>query len=63
MHKQKNLLNKKIFSKKVKLPVSEYLAEKGFYIPCGLGITNKEIDLVSKKLMKLLISIDLQFSK
>ena len=54
MHKQKIFLNKKIFSKNIKYPVSEYLAQKGFYIPSGLGITNSEIDLVSKKINEII---------
>jgi perosamine synthetase len=34
-------------------PVAEMLAEKGFYIPSGLGISDKEIEIVSKKVLKL----------
>ena len=34
-------------------PVAEMLAEKGFYIPSGLGISDKEIEIVSKKVIKL----------
>ena len=37
-----------------KYPVSEYLSEKGFYIPSGLGISDKEIILCSEKLLKIL---------
>ena len=55
MHKQKIFLQKKIFSKKISLPVSEYLSKNGFYLPSGLGITNKEIDLVSKKVNEIII--------
>ena len=55
MHKQKIFLKKKIFSKKISLPVSEYLSKNGFYLPSGLGITNKEIDLVSKKVNEIII--------
>ena len=54
MHKQKILLRRKIFSKKLQLPNSEYLANKGFYIPSGLSITNKEIDIVSDKVNKII---------
>ena len=54
MHKQKVLLKKKIFSNKMYLPVSEYLSKKGFYLPSGLGITNNEIDIVSKKINEII---------
>lgn len=33
-----------------RFPVSEKLYEKGFYIPCGLGITDKQITLVADAL-------------
>ena len=55
MHKQKIFLQKKIFSKKISLPVAEYLSKNGFYLPSGLGITNKEIDIVSKKINEIII--------
>lgn len=54
MHKQKIFIKKKIFSKGLKFPNSEYLANKGFYVPSGLGITNKEIDLVSAKVNEII---------
>jgi dTDP-4-amino-4,6-dideoxygalactose transaminase len=34
--------------------VAENLAENGFYIPCGLGISNEEINLVAQTLKKIL---------
>ena len=55
MHKQKIFLEKKIFLKKTTLPVSEYLSKKGFYLPSGLGITNKDIDTVSEKINEIII--------
>ncbi len=55
MHKQKIFLQKKIFSKKISMPVAEYLSKNGFYLPSGLGITNKEIDIVSKKINEIII--------
>ena len=54
MHKQKIFLKMKIFSKKMKLPNSEFLSKNGFYLPSGLGITNKEIDLVSKNVNEII---------
>ena len=54
MHKQKIFQKNKIFSKKVKLPISEYLGKSGFYLPSGLGITNKQIDFVSKKINEII---------
>lgn len=35
------------------LHVSEKLHKYGFYIPCGLGITNNEIEIVAKELLSL----------
>ena len=35
------------------LSVSEKLHKYGFYIPCGLGITNNEIEVVSKELLTM----------
>ena len=40
--------------KKENHPTSEYLAKKGLYLPSGLGITNKQIDYVSKITNKIL---------
>jgi len=54
MHKQKIFLKIKLFSKKMKLPNSEFLSKNGFYLPSGLGITNKEIDLVSKNVNEII---------
>ena len=54
MHKQKILLKKKFFKKNMKFPVAEYLSKSGFYLPSGLGITNKEIDFVSDKVNKII---------
>ena len=54
MHKQKILKKKKIFSKNMKLPVAEYLSKNGFYLPSGLGISNTEIDFVSKKVNEII---------
>ena len=56
MHKQKVFLKMKIFKKNIKMPNSEYLSKNGFYLPSGLGITNKEIDFISKKLINILES-------
>ena len=54
MHKQSILLKKNIFSKKIKLPVAEYLSKNGFYLPSGLGISNEEIDYVSEVVNKII---------
>ena len=53
MHKQKIFKKMKLFTNE-KYPVSEYLAKKGLYLPSGLGITNKQIDYVSKTTNKIL---------
>ena len=53
MHMQKVFKRKNIF-KKIKLPIAEYLSNYGFYLPSGLGITNKEIDYVCKRVNKII---------
>jgi perosamine synthetase len=54
MHKQKIFKKMKIFPKKQKLNNAENLSSYGFYLPSGIGIQNKEIDFVSKKLLEIL---------
>ena len=54
MNKQKIFIKMKIFNKKSNFPISNTLSKNGFYLPSGLGITNKEIDFVSHKLIEIL---------
>ncbi len=54
MHKQSILLKRGIFKKNSKFPNSEYLAKKGFYLPSGLGLTNKEIDFICTKVNEII---------
>jgi perosamine synthetase len=37
-----------------KCPVSEFIAENGFYIPSGLGLTEAEMEHVSKQVLEVL---------
>ena len=53
MNKQKIFKQKKIF-KNIKMHNSEYLSDNGFYVPSGLGISNKEIKYVCFTLNKIL---------
>ena len=53
MNKQKIFKQKKFF-KNIKMPNSEYLSDNGFYVPSGLGISNKEIKYVCFTLNKIL---------
>ena len=53
MHMQTIFKKEKIFKKK-KLPIAEYLSNYGFYLPSGLGISNKEIDYICKKVNKII---------
>ena len=46
----------RLFPKNQKLKNSEYLSSNGFYLPSGLGISNKEIDVVGKTLLDILES-------
>ena len=52
MHKQPIYKKMKIFTKEKYLN-SERISEKGFYIPCGLGITIKEQDKVINNIIKV----------
>jgi len=54
MHRQKIFLEKKIFPKKQKFKNADYLSRNGFYLPSGVGTTNKEIDFVANTLLKIL---------
>ncbi len=54
MHKQKIFKSKKTFNKNLKFPISEYLSKNGFYLPSGLGITNKEINYTCKMINAIL---------
>ena len=54
MHKQKIFKKMKIFPKKQNFFNAEYLSRFGFYLPSGLGISNKEIDFVGHTLLKIL---------
>ena len=40
--------------KESKFKNSEMIYKKGFYLPCGIGITNKEIFTVCKVLKKII---------
>ena len=54
MNKQKIFKKMKLFINK-KMPNSEYLSENGFYVPSGLGISNKEIKYICGVLNKIII--------
>lgn len=54
MHKQSIFKKMKIFSQTAKFKNAEKLSKYGFYLPSGLGITNKEIIYVAKILLKIL---------
>ena len=38
----------------IKRPVSEYLYEKGFYIPTGLNLKDEDLEYISSKIIKIL---------
>ena len=44
----------KLFPRNQKFVNSEYLSKNGFYLPSGLGISNSDIDIVGKTLIKIL---------
>jgi perosamine synthetase len=35
-------------------PIAERIAERGFYLPSGLALTDSEIEIVSQTLIKIL---------
>ena len=53
MNKQKIFKQMNLF-KNIKMPNSEHISKNGFYLPSGLGLKNREIDLVIKSLLKLI---------
>jgi perosamine synthetase len=53
LHRQPVLLKKGVCVAQ-NLPVSEYLSEKGFYIPSGLALTEEQIEYVSKVVRAIL---------
>lgn len=58
IHKQPVFLSMGLFDR-ISLPVSEYIAERGFYIPSGLGITSDDQKSVVRKLQaSIATSID-----
>ena len=52
LHKQPIVLEK--HPKQPSLPVAENLGLNGFYIPCGIGITNAEIEIVINSVKEVL---------
>ena len=49
-----NIFNKMGLFKGEKHPNAELLANKGFYLPCGLGIKQHEIEYVANCLLRIL---------
>ena len=54
MHKQKIIKKLRIFKTKNIFPNAEQLSNNGFYLPSGLGITNKEIKFVCRELNRII---------
>ncbi|MBQ7668280.1 MAG: DegT/DnrJ/EryC1/StrS family aminotransferase [Clostridia bacterium] len=53
MHKQPVFNNKGMFVNE-KYEGAEYISEKGFYVPSGIGITEEEMEIVADKVKKVL---------
>ena len=53
MHKQPIFEKMRLF-KTESFPVSEHLSIRGLYLPSGLAITNKQIDLVANTVIKII---------
>ena len=54
MHKQPIFIKNKTFKKKISFKNSEYISMNGFYLPSGLGVSNKQILYVCNELKKIL---------
>ena len=54
MHNQPVFKKMGLF-KNLKFPNSDYLSEKGFYIPSGLGLTFDQAVFVSEKLREIML--------
>ena len=54
MHQQP-VFHKMGLFKNEKYPVAEFLGEKGFYIPSGLGLSSEQIDIVGQKVKNILM--------
>lgn len=52
MHEQPILRKMKFFEGE-SYPIGERIARRGFYVPSGLGITDQQVEIVSKKLRNL----------
>jgi perosamine synthetase len=50
---QQPILKKLGYFKKIKLPVAEYIAKNGFYLPSGLGLNNKQQNFVIKTVKQI----------
>jgi perosamine synthetase len=48
------LLKKEGYYRKIKLPISEYISQRGIYLPSGLSLTVKKQMYVIKNLIKIL---------
>ncbi len=53
MHLQPVIMNGKILDKKAKYPVSEYISERGLYLPTGMTLTEKDIITVCRKVKSI----------
>ena len=54
MHKQPIFIKNKTLKKKISFKNSEYISMNGFYLPSGLGVSNKQILYVCNELKKIL---------
>ena len=52
---QQPILKKMGFFKKIKLPVAEYIARNGLYLPTGLSLTLSQQKFVINKIKKIML--------
>lgn len=53
MHRQPVIMKGKMLDKKAKYPVSEYISERGLYLPTGMALTEKDIVTVCNKVKNI----------
>jgi perosamine synthetase len=54
MHEQPVLRNLGLFAGET-CPNAERIARRGFYLPCGIGITEAEVDASARALQEILV--------
>jgi len=54
IHQQDAYRGKKLFNKKDKFPITEFVSKNGFYLPSGLGVSFKELEYVTRSINQII---------